>query len=323
VSGPPYSLHGKRVWVAGHTGMVGSALTRRLQREGCKLLTVSHAELDLRRQAETEAWMRRTQPQVVFIAAARVGGIQANIAYPADFLYDNLAIATNIIHGAHLVGVEKLAFLGSSCMYPRLAAQPLHEDSLLTGPLEPTNEAYAIAKLAGIKLCQSYRRQHGSHFIAPIPTNLFGPGDNFDPAASHVVPAMIRKVQQAKRDGGNVSIWGTGKPSREFLFVDDAADAVVFLMRHFDGPEPINIGSGEDITISRLAETIAEVLGFSGTFEYDTSKPDGMPRKRLDSDRILALGWRATTPLVEGLRQTIAWYSAHRATRQRLAHIAG
>ena len=311
MSGLPYDLRGKRIWVAGHSGMVGAALMRRLRHEGCDLLTVPHAELDLRRQAETEAWMRRAQPQAVFIAAARVGGIQANAAYPADFLYDNLAITTNIIHGAHLIGVEKLAFLGSSCMYPRLAAQPMREDSLLTGPLEPTNEAYAIAKIAGIKLCQSYRRQHGSHFVALIPTNLFGPGDNFDPAASHVVPAMIRKVEEAKRCGGPVSIWGTGKPSREFLFVDDAADAIVFLMRHFDGEEPINIGCGEDIAIRQLAEQIAAAMGYDGAFQYDTSKPDGMPRKRLDSNRILAMGWRPTTPLLEGLRKTIAWYQAN------------
>lgn len=292
--------------------MVGSALLRCLRQEGCELLTVSHADLDLRRQAETEDWMRRMRPQAVIIAAARVGGIQANAAYPADFLYDNLAITTNIVHGAYLTGVEKLAFLGSACIYPRLAAQPMREDALLTGPLEPTNEAYAIAKIAGIGLCQSYRRQHGCHFIAPIPTNLFGPGDNFDPAASHVVPAMIRKVEEAKRTGGAVSIWGTGAPSREFLFVDDAADAIVFLMQHYDDEAPINIGCGEDITIRQLAERVAQAVGFTGPFEYDTSKPDGMPRKRLDSERILALGWRGKTTLLDGLRQTIAWYHANR-----------
>lgn len=307
-----YSLTGKRVWVAGHTGMVGSALVRRLQREDCEILTVSHAELDLRRQAETEAWMRSHKPQAVFIAAAKVGGIQANAAYPAEFLYDNLAITTNIIHGAHLVAAEKLAFLGSACIYPRLAAQPMREDALLTGALEPTNEAYAIAKIAGIGMCQAYRRQYGCRFIAPIPTNLFGPGDNFDPAASHVVPAMIRKIEEAKRTNGTVSIWGTGTPSREFLFVDDAADAIVYLMRHYDGEEPINIGLGQDVTIRELAETVAQAVGFAGTFEYDTSKPDGMPRKRLDSDRIIALGWRGETSLVDGLRRTIAWYDAHR-----------
>jgi GDP-L-fucose synthase len=307
-----YSLRGKRVWVAGHSGMVGSALLARLRREDCEVLTVSHAALDLRRQAATEAWMQQTRPQAVFIAAARVGGIQANADFPADFLYDNLAITTNIIHAAHLVGVEKLAFLGSSCIYPRLAAQPMAEAALLTGKLEPTNEAYAIAKIAGIKLCQSYRRQHGSHFIAAIPTNLFGPGDNFDPAASHVVPAMIRKVEEAQRSGGAVSIWGTGTPSREFLFVDDAADAIVFLMQNYDAEDPINIGCGEDVTIRQLAEQVAAATGFTGAFDYDRSKPDGMPRKRLDSDRILALGWRSTTPLVEGLRRTIAWYRANR-----------
>jgi GDP-L-fucose synthase len=306
-------LRGKRIWVGGHSGMVGSALLRRLQREDCELLTVTHRELDLRRQADTEAWMRRVRPNAVFIAAGRVGGIQANTMYPADFLYDNLAITTNIIHGAHVLGVEKLAFLGSSCIYPRLAAQPLREDSLLTGRMEPTNEAYAIAKIAGIALCQSYRRQHGSRFIAVIPTNLFGPGDSFDPAASHVVAAMIRKVEEAKRAGGTVSIWGTGTPSREFLFVDDAADAIVFLMCHYDDDAPINIGSGEDLTIRQLAERIAEAVGFTGAFEYDTSKPDGMPRKRLDHARLQALGWRSTTPLVEGLRQTIDWYRAHQA----------
>ena len=310
LSSAAYTLRGKRVWVAGHSGMVGSALLRRLRREDCELLTVSHAELDLRCQADTEAWMRRTRPQAVFIAAARVGGIQANAAYPADFIYDNLSITTNIIHGAHLVGVEKLAFLGSSCIYPRLAAQPIREDALLAGPLEPTNEAYAIAKIAGIGLCQAYRRQHGRNYIAPIPTNLFGPGDNFDPAASHVVPAMIRKVTEAKLTGRAVSIWGSGTPTREFLYVDDAADGIVFLMRHYDGEEPINIGCGEDVSIRQLAEQVAAVLGFTGTFEYDTSKPDGMPRKRLDADRILALGWRGTTSLAEGLRQTVASYHA-------------
>jgi GDP-L-fucose synthase len=305
-----YSLRGKRVWVAGHRGMVGSALLRRLAREDCELLTIAHAELDLRRQADTEAWMRLTRPQAVFVAAARVGGIQANAAYPADFIYDNIAMTTNIIHGAHLVDVEKLAFLGSACIYPRLAAQPMREDSLLTGPLEPTNEAYAIAKIAGIGLCQAYRRQHGRNFIAPIPTNLFGPGDNFDPAASHVVPAMIRKIVEAKRDGGAVSIWGSGTPSREFLYVDDAADAIVFLMQHYDEDAPINIGCGEDVTIRRLAEEIAAALDFAGPFEYDTSKPDGMPRKRLDAERILALGWRGNTKLIDGLRATIEWHQA-------------
>jgi len=310
-SEPSYRLRGKRVWVAGHTGMVGGALLRRLQREDCELLTVPRADLDLRRQADTETWMRRMRPQAVFIAAARVGGIHANAAYPADFIYDNLAITTNIIHGAYLCGVEKLAFLGSSCIYPRLAEQPIREDSLLTGPLEPTNAAYAVAKIAGITLCQSYRRQHGCRFIAPIPTNLFGPGDNFDPAASHVVPAMIRKVEEAMRTGGTVSVWGTGTPVREFLFVDDAADGIVFLMRHHDGEDPVNIGCGEDMTIRQLAEQVGAAMGFAGPFEFDTSKPDGMPRKRLDSNRIQAMGWRGLTPLTDGLRQTIEWYRAH------------
>lgn len=308
----PYSLRGKRIWVAGHSGMVGSALLRRLRRESCELLTVSHAELDLRRQAETEAWMQRARPQMVFIAAGTVGGIDANAAYPADFIYDNLAITTNIVHGAHLAGVEKLAFLGSACMYPRLAEQPMREESILTAPLEPTSEPYAIAKIAGVKLCQSYRRQYGSRFISLIPSNLFGPGDNFDPAAGHVVPATIRKVEEAKRTGGTVSIWGTGKPTREFLFVDDAADAIVFLAQHFDDAESINIGSGKETSIQELVEQVAAVVGYAGTFSYDTSKPDGMPRKRLDGDRILAMGWRAATSLREGLRQTVDWYQANR-----------
>jgi GDP-L-fucose synthase len=311
---PAYDLAGKRVWVAGHTGMVGAALVRRLQRENAEVLTVDHATLDLRRQAETEAWMRANRPQAVFIAAARVGGIQANAARPAEFIYDNLAITTNIIHAAWLAGVEKLAFLGSACIYPRLADQPMREDALLTGPLEPTNEAYAVAKIAGVKLCEAYRTQYGCRFIAPIPTNLFGPGDNFDPAASHVVPAMIRKVQDAAATGGPVAIWGTGTPVREFLFVDDAADAIVFLMRHYDDAPPINIGGGEDVTIRQLAESVAAAAGISPDFVFDTSKPDGMPRKRLDSDRLFALGWRPATPLVDGLRRTMDWFAAHRAT---------
>lgn len=304
-----FDLAGKRVWVAGHGGMVGSALCRRLALAGCTLLTVPRAQLDLRRQAEVEAWVAANRPDAVFMAAAKVGGIQANSAYPADFGYDNLAITANIIDSSYRAGVKKLMFLGSACIYPRLAAQPMAEDLLMTGPLEPTNEAYAAAKLAGIALCRGYRHQHGSDFITVIPTNLFGPGDKLDPAASHVVPAMFRKVAEAKRSGGPVEIWGTGTPRREFLYVDDAADAMVFLMEHYSQAEIINIGAGEDMSIADLARKVARVIGYDGAFSFDTSKPDGMPRKQLDASRLLALGWRPSTTTEDGLARTWAWVS--------------
>lgn len=306
-----FDFSGRRVWVAGHAGMVGAALCRRLESENCAVVTVDRATVDLRRQADVEAWMAETRPAAVFLAAATVGGILANDTQPADFLYDNLAIESNVIQAAHKTGVEKLLLLGSSCIYPREAPQPMTEDALLTGPLEPTNEWYAVAKIAGIKLCQAYRRQHGCDFVAAMPTNLYGPGDNFDLATSHVVPALIAKAHRAKTVGDSeIEIWGSGKPLREFLYVDDAADALVHLMRCYSGERHINVGTGEDMTIDALAQTICEVVGFEGECRYDASKPDGTPRKLLDVGRLTALGWTASTPLRAGLTQTYDWYKA-------------
>lgn len=308
-NGVRFPLTGKRVFVAGHGGMVGSALMRRLSSAGCTVLTAPRSELDLRRQAETEAWLLEHRPDAVIAAAAKVGGILANDRYPADFLFDNLAITANLVHGAYRAGVAKLMVLGSSCMYPRLAIQPIREDSLLTGPLEPTNQWYAMAKLAGLKLCQAYRRQYGSDFITAVPTNLFGIGDNFDLAASHVVPAQIRKVHEAKTAGrGEVEIWGTGTPEREFLYVDDAADALVFLLERYSSEEPINVAGGETVTILKLVELVAESVGWSGRLVCDTSKPDGMPRKALDASRLLDMGWRPRIGLAEGLTRTYTWF---------------
>jgi GDP-L-fucose synthase len=300
-----YPLAGRRVWVAGHRGMVGQALVRRLAGTA-QVLTVDRAQLDLRRQADVEDWIAETKPEAVFIAAAVVGGILANDSRPAEFLYDNLAIEANVIHAAAKLGVAKLMFLGSSCVYPRLCPQPMKEEHLLTGPLEPTNEWYAVAKIAGIKLCQAYRRQHGKDFVAVIPTNLYGPGDTFDLAVSHVVPALIRKVEEAKATGGPVEIWGTGAPRREFLHVDDCADALVFLMEHYGEERIINIGQGEDVSIAELARRIAEVAGYGGGFKYLTDRPDGMPLKRLDGSRLAEMGWRPKVPLEDGLRDTLA-----------------
>lgn len=306
---PPFSLKGRRVFVAGHRGMVGSALVRRLGREGCELLTVRRAELDLRRQAEAEAWLEAKRPEVVFVAAATVGGILANSTRPAEFIYDNMAIETNLIEAARRIGVAKLLFLGSSCIYPREAPQPMAETALLTGPLEPTNEWYAIAKIAGIKLAQAYRRQYGCDFIAAMPTNLYGPGDNFDLASSHVMPALMAKLHRAKQEGrSSVEIWGSGRPRREFLYVDDLADALVHLMRHYSAEPHVNVGSGSDLSIAELARLIARVVGYDGEFRYDAAKPDGMMRKLLDVGRIAELGWRATTSLEEGVARTYAWY---------------
>lgn len=300
-----YDLAEKTVYVAGHRGMVGSALIRRLKREPPgSLVTADRAECDLRDPDAVRALFERTRPDAVFVPAAKVGGILANNKYPADFLYDNLMIAGNIIHAAHEAEVEKLLFLGSSCIYPKHANQPLREDSLLTGPLEPTNQWYAIAKIAGVKLCQAYRRQHGRNFICAMPTNLYGPGDNYDPESSHVAAALIRKAHEAKNSGAqSMQLWGTGEPRREFLHVDDAADALVFLMKHYDAPEPINVGCGTDLTIRELAETIAEVVGFSGELTFDTDKPDGTPRKLMDVSRLKALGWTSSIDLREGLTQ--------------------
>jgi GDP-L-fucose synthase len=308
----PFEIAGKRIFVAGHRGMVGSALLRRLAGERCEVLTAGRAEVDLRRQQPVEDWMAAKRPEVVIIAAATVGGILANSTRPAEFLYDNLAIAGNLIEACHRNRVAKVLYLGSSCIYPKLAPQPLVEDSLLTGPLEPTNEWYAVAKIAGIKLCQAYRKQYGCSFISAMPTNLYGPGDNFDLASSHVVPALMRKIDAAKRNEAEaVEIWGSGTPRREFLYVDDVADACLYLLRHYDGYDHVNIGVGWDLTIRELAETIAKVVGYRGGFAYDRSKPDGTPQKLLDVSRLTALGWRARTSLEEGLRLSYDWYRAH------------
>lgn len=304
-----YDIFGKRVWVTGHLGMVGSAVVRRLAGEPCEVLTADRAALDLRRQAEVEAWMSANRPHVVVVAAAKVGGIQANSTYPADFLYDNLAIEANVIQAAFATGVEKLLFLGSSCIYPREASQPIAEDALLTGPLEPTNEWYAVAKIAGIKLCQAYRRQHGCDFISAMPTNLYGPGDNFHPTDSHVPAALLRRFHEAKEKGlAEVSVWGSGRPRREFLHVDDLADACVFLLKTYSDDRHVNIGTGEDLTIGEFAETVRRIVGWQGRIVYDASRPDGMPRKVLDVSRLAAMGWSAVTPLEKGLRSYYRWF---------------
>ncbi len=314
MNGVPYSLAGKRVWVAGHRGMVGGAIARRLATEKCELLTATHAELDLTRQADVEAWMAKTKPQAIFLAAAVVGGIHANNTRPAEFLTDNLQIQNNVIATAHKVDVEKLMFLGSSCIYPRLAPQPMTEDALLTGPLEPTNEWYAIAKIAGIKQCQAYRRQYGRDFISAMPTNLYGSGDNFDLQSSHVLPALMVKAHRAKLAGDKtITLWGTGTPLREFLYVDDLADACVFLMKNYSGDEHVNVGSDSEVTIRALAEIISEVVGFKGTFVYDSTKPDGTPRKLMSSAKLAALGWRARTGLRAGIAQAYDWYCSNAA----------
>jgi GDP-L-fucose synthase len=312
MSASSFDLAGKRVWVAGHRGMVGSALLRRLGKEDCELLTVDRAVLDLRQQTNVDQWVSHSKPDVIFLAAARVGGIQANDDYPAEFLYDNLAIETNVIEAARRNGVVKLLFLGSSCVYPKFAAQPISEEALLTGALEPTNQWYAIAKIAGLKLSQAYRHQYGCDFISAMPTNLYGPEDNFDLDRSHVLPAMIRKFHEAKvRRLPGVSIWGTGAPRREFLHVDDCADALVFLVKHYSADSHINVGTGTDLTISELAHTVANIVGFEGKISHDMSKPDGTPRKLLDISRLKALGWVPTITLKNGIAATYRWYSEH------------
>lgn len=304
-----YSLKGKRVYVAGHRGMVGSALVRRLEREDCEIVTATRQEADLIRQSEAEALMARLKPEAVFIPAAKVGGILANDTYPAGFLYENLMIAANLIHAAHQVDVEKLLFLGSSCIYPKLAPQPITEDALLTGPLEPTNEWYAIAKIAGIKLCQAYRKEHGRDFISAMPTNLYGPGDNYNLQTSHVIPALIRKAHEAREAGAaSMMIWGTGSPMREFLHADDCADALVHLMKVYSGADHVNVGSGEDLTIEALARLVMEVVGFEGALEKDLTKPDGTPRKLMSADRLRALGWSPKIGLRDGLKDAYSWF---------------
>ncbi len=306
----PFSLTGRKIWVTGHRGMVGSAIMRRLAREDCTLVTACRAQTDLRRQAEVEAFVERQRPDVIIMAAAKVGGILANETWPADFVYDNIAINTHVIEAARRGGVKKLLLLGSSCIYPRNAPQPMREDALLTGALESTNQWYAIAKIAGILTCQAYRAQHGCDFISAMPTNLYGPGDNFNLETGHVIPALMRKIVEARDNGAkSVEIWGTGAPRREFLHVDDMADAAVFLLANYSGDSHINVGAGRDIPIGELARTIADIVGFDGAFTFDTDKPDGTPRKLLDVSRLTALGWTARIGLRDGLRQTYDWFA--------------
>jgi len=310
----PFELRGKRVFVAGHRGMVGSALVRRLARENVELATAGRSEIDLRDQAAVSNWFASKRPQVVFLAAAKVGGIVANNTLRAEFLYDNLAIAANVIHAAYVNRAEKLMFLGSSCIYPKLAPQPLREDAILTGPLEPTNEPYAIAKIAGIKMAEAYRSQYGCDFINVMPTNLYGPGDNYHPEYSHVVAALIRRFHEAKLSGApDVVVWGTGTPRREFLYVDDMADACVHLMKTYSSADMVNIGIGEDITIAQFARLVARAVGYAGTISFDTSRPDGTPQKLLDVSRLANLGWRARISLEEGIGRAYRAYLAEHA----------
>lgn len=305
---PLYDIAGKRVFVAGHRGMVGSAVVRRLSQEDCEVITVGRDEVDLTRQAEVEEWMAAVRPHAVILAAAKVGGILANDTQPAPFLYDNLMIEANVIHSAYRCGTEKLLFLGSSCIYPKLAPQPIPEEALLTGSLEPTNEWYAIAKIAGLKMCQAYRRQYGADFISAMPTNLYGPGDNFHPTGSHVAAALLAKTHAAKMAGDNtIELWGTGTPLREFMHVDDLADALVFLLRHYSAEGHMNVGSGQEVSIRGLADVIADVVGWRGAYVFDSSKPDGAPRKLMDSQRLQAMGWQPSLSLAEGIRKTYEW----------------
>lgn len=307
-----YPLTGKRVFVAGHRGMVGAAVVRRLAAEGCEIVTSSRQELDLTRQFAVEEFMARVRPHAVIMAAARVGGILANDTFPADFLLDNLVIETNVMNAARLSGVEKFLFLGSSCIYPKFADQPIREDALLTGPLEPTNEWYAVAKIAGIKIGQAFRRQYGSDFISAMPTNLYGPGDNFDLKTSHVLPALIRKAHEAKlAKAPELTIWGTGTPMREFLYVDDCADALVFLLKTYSGDEHVNVGSGEDLSILELAQLVARIVGFESRIVCDTSKPDGTPRKLMSADKLRGMGWTPRIGLEDGIASTYRWFLAN------------
>ena len=304
-----YSLTGKRVWVNGYRGMVGQALVRRLETIDCDILKTTSDDLDLRRQADAEDWMNDSKPEAVFLCAATVGGIMANDTRPAEFLYDNLAIEANVIHGAWRAGVEKLLYLGTGCMYPREAPQPIPEDCLLTGPLEPTNEWYAVAKIAGLKMCQAYRRQYGCDFITALPTNLYGPGDNFDPQDSHVIPALIQKAHAAKTEGAkSMEVWGSGAPLREFLYVDDAAEILVFLLQTYSEEAHINVGLGKELTIREVAESIVHVVGFEGELVFNTEKPDGMPRKLLDAKRLSQLGQSSAISLEDGLNRTYTWF---------------
>ena len=306
-----YDLAGKKVWVAGHRGMVGGAVVRRLEREGCTVITAGRDVADLRRQAEVEAFLNDARPDAIVMAAAKVGGILANDSFPAEFLYENLMIEANIIHAAHLAGVERFLFLGSSCIYPKFAPQPIAEDALLTGPLEPTNEWYAIAKIAGIKLAQAYRKQYGRDYISAMPTNLYGPGDNFDLNSSHVMPALIRKAHEAKLAGADtITVWGTGSPRREFLHADDCADALVFLLKTYSDAEHVNVGSGEDLTILELTQLVCKVVGFEGEIVHDLSKPDGTPRKLMSADKLRGMGWSPRIDLERGVAETYEWFIA-------------
>ncbi|QFT76294.1 GDP-L-fucose synthase [Erythrobacter sp. THAF29] len=303
-----YTLENKRIYIAGHRGMVGSAIRRQLEKRGIEVLTAPR-EVDLREQTAVRDWFAASRPDAVIVAAAKVGGILANDSFPAEFLYDNLMIEANLIEASHRSDVEKLLFLGSSCIYPKLAPQPIPEDALLTGPLEPTNEWYAIAKIAGIKLCQAYRRQYYRDFISAMPTNLYGPGDNFDLKSSHVLPALIRKAHEAKLAGdSSITIWGTGAPRREFLHVDDLAAGCVFLLENYSGEEHVNLGSGTDLTINELAEMVCKVVGLDGEIVHDTSKPDGTPRKLMDGSKIAALGWKPTIGLEQGIADAYEWF---------------
>jgi GDP-L-fucose synthase len=307
-----YPLRGKRVWVAGHRGMVGSAIVRRLAHESCCVLTAERGEVDLRRQDEVDRWLKETRPDAIFQAAARVGGILANSTRPADFIYENLIISANVAEAAHRRGVGKLMMLGSSCIYPRLSAQPIPEEALLTGPLEPTNQWYAVAKIAALKLAQAYRKQHGDDFICAMPTNLYGPGDNFDLGEAHVLPSLMRKAHEAKARGDSRFVMGgTGQPRREFLHVEDCADALVFLMKTYSGEMQVNVGSGEDMTIRELAELVCDVVGFRGEIVSDLSIPDGMPRKLMSTRRLRAMGWAPRRPLKAGIRDLYDWFLAN------------
>ncbi len=311
-------LRSSRIYVAGHSGLVGGAIMRRLQRKGHEtLITRSHAELDLTNQDAVNQFFDEQRPEYVFLAAAKVGGILANSTYPADFIRENLQIEVNVIDAAHRSGVRKLVFLGSSCIYPKMSPQPIKEEYLLTGPLEPTNEAYAIAKIAGLTMVKAYRQQYGFNGISLMPTNLYGPGDNFDLETSHVLPALIRKFDDAKRAGApNVTVWGSGTPRREFLHVDDLADAAAFLMDKYDGEDLVNVGVGHDVSIADLAALVAQVVGYEGEIVYDTSKPDGTPQKLLDNSRLLSLGWRPKVSLKDGITKTYRWY-LESGSRQR------
>jgi GDP-L-fucose synthase len=309
-----FDLTGQRVWVAGHRGMAGSAIVRRLERENCEIVTAPRSELDLLCQADVHEWMAASRIDAVFLAAATVGGIMANSTRPAEFLYENLVIETNVIHAAKDAGVKKLLFLASSCIYPRMAEQPMREETLLTGPLEPTNEWYAIAKIAGIKLCQAYRRQYGCDFVSVMPTNLYGPGDRYDAQSGHVVAALTMKIHAAKMaNSATVELWGSGTPRREFLFSEDLADACVFVMKNYSGEMCLNVGTGRDMTILELAESIAKIIGWKGAFVFDHSRPDGMPRKVMDVSRLRALGWSAQTDFETGMAEAYRWYVDHMA----------